>query len=83
MTKAEYLKQVPKLSHPTLKASEKFVNFTASIGASAHWECMRDLSCKPSLLFKYYYTYTLIKLSTASILPIILFSKPAVNNNKL
>ena len=36
MTKTEYLKQLPKLSHPTLKASEKFVNFTASIGASAH-----------------------------------------------
>ena len=36
MTKAGFLKQVPKLSHPTLKASEKFVSFTNSIGASAH-----------------------------------------------
>ena len=74
MTKTEYLKQLPKLSHPTLKGSDKYLSFTNSIGASAHWECMRDLSCRPSLLFKYYYTYILIQLSIVLSLPIILFS---------
>ena len=33
-TKTEFLSQVPKLGHPSLKASEKYVQFTNAIGAA-------------------------------------------------
>lgn len=32
-TKAEFLSTVPKLSHPGLKLSDKYISFTNSIGA--------------------------------------------------